>query len=203
MDLHYNENISDTVSEKNNTMYFHSILVYPITEISLCNNKIDSQKRLPMINKYSNPPIGGTSKDISFCSPENFCKFLRDAFKLDYMVYITSCIYLYRFRIRKNTDIKLDRNNIYNLISVSLLIAIKTIYDDAFDINAKLSIAIRLPLRHLNRLETYFLNDISFDTHVSRKEFYYMCMIMMKRETYLKIIWGKNIEKTINSSPYI
>ena len=200
MDLHYNENISDTVPEKNNTMYFHSILVYPITDISLYN-KIDSQKHLPLINKYSNPPLGGTSKDI--CSPDNFCKFLRDALKLDYMVYITSCIYLYRFRIRKNTDIKLDRNNIYNLISVSLLIAIKTINDEAFDINARLSIATRLPLRHLNRLETYFLNDISFDTHVSRKEFYYMCMIMMKQETYSEVIWDKNIEKIIKRSPYI
>ena len=203
MDLQYNENItrSRNPPEKNNTMCFHSILVYPITDISLGYNKIDSQ--IPSKNKYSNTPLGGTSKDIFFCSPDKFCKFLRDALKLDYMVYITSCIYLYRFRLKKETDIKFDRNNINNLISVSLLIAIKTINDNAYDINARLSIATRLPIRYLNKLETFFLNDISFDTYISRKEFYYMCMLMMKRETYLHVIWDKNIDEVIRNSPYI
>lgn len=136
---------------------------------------------------------------IKFHKIHNHMKFLTKMFNLEQSVFIASCIYYYRFnRIKYLKNIKKS-----DLITMCILIAIKFTNDEAYDINARLSIAMGIPVKQINNFETFFLNSVAFDVYISNKQFLIMSCLMMTFESYDRFVCNSKVAENVKKCPYI
>mmetsp|Transcript_9403 Transcript_9403/g.16963 ORF Transcript_9403/g.16963 Transcript_9403/m.16963 type:complete len:240 (-) Transcript_9403:37-756(-) len=138
------------------------------------NSKISS-------NTESSQPVNGLSSNIrqfSSMKAQNFTiteylQWITTNAQIPHSIFIIVLIYLQR--IQDNSQISLNVLNIYRIVLIALVIAMKN-SEDRFISNAYFSHIGGLPsVNELNSLELHFLQLIHFNTYVSTQDFHEVC----------------------------
>eukprot|EP00829_Urostomides_striatus_P011617 TRINITY_DN2901_c0_g1_i9.p1 TRINITY_DN2901_c0_g1~~TRINITY_DN2901_c0_g1_i9.p1 ORF type:complete len:177 (-),score=31.94 TRINITY_DN2901_c0_g1_i9:19-549(-) len=108
------------------------------------------------------------SELVPLISVESFLKRICKSFEMTEGVLISSLIYIDRYL--RATKVYISLNEIHRLIGIACVVSIKH-HEDHTHTNRFYAKNIGLPLKELNMMEGYFLDQIGFCTYTSDKEY--------------------------------
>lgn len=114
---------------------------------------------------------GFQAHEVTKSRYKNILNRISHRFNLETSVLVLAHIYLCKFHIVVGRVTYFDG---FNISVAAMLIAIKMLYEQTGNLNAKMAVLAKRSVQQINDFELAFLQTLKFNTHITKKEYEFM-----------------------------